>query len=114
MAINEMSDKAILKELGLRISRYRLNKNMTQKILAAEAGVSISTIQRVESGASIQAVKLMRILRSLNLIENIEALVPEFPVSPIQQLKMMGKTRQRAFSPQEENKESKWSWEEKE
>ena len=116
MIINEMSDRAILKELGLRISRYRLNKNMTQKTLAAEAGVSTPTIQRVESGASIQSVKLLRILRALNLIENIECFVPEFPVSPIQQLKMRGKTRQRAFSPQEDNKnkESKWSWEEKE
>ena len=114
MAMNEMSDKAILKELGLRISRYRLNKNMTQKVLAAEAGVSTPTIQRAESGASIQVVKLIRILRALNLIENIESLVPELPVSPLQQLKMQGKTRQRAFSSQEDNKEANWSWEEKE
>lgn len=114
MSMNYMSDKAILKELGFRISRYRLNKNMTQKALAVEAGVSTPTIQRAESGASIQTVKLIQILRVLNLVENIESLVPELPVSPLQQLKMKGKTRQRAFSLKQKIKGADWSWEEKE
>lgn len=109
-----MSDKAILHELGLRISRYRLNKNMIQGVLAAEAGVSTATIQRAESGTSIQALKLIRILRALNLIENVESLVPERVVSPLQQLKMKGKIRHRASSPQEVDRESDWSWGDKE
>ncbi len=109
-----MSDKAILNEFGLRISRYRLNKNMTQGALAAEAGVSTPTIQRVESGASIQLLKLIRVLRALNLIGNIESLAPELAASPLQQLKMKGKIRQRASSPQEDDKEVDWSWGDKE
>jgi len=109
-----MSDGAILNELGLRISRYRLNKNMTQDALAAEAGVSTATIQRAESGASIQLLKLIRILRALNLIENIESLAPELAVSPLQQLKMRGKIRQRASTPQEDDKEADWDWGDKE
>lgn len=113
MIYNEMSDKAIMNELGLRISRYRLNKNMTQNALAVEAGVSTPTIQRAESGASIQLVKLIRILRALNLIGNIEALVPELSASPLQKLKMKGKTRRRASSRQEDRKETDWSWEDK-
>jgi len=114
MISNEMSDGAILNELGLRISRYRLNKNMTQDALAAEAGVSTPTIQRAESGASIQLLKLIRILRALNLIENIESLAPELAVSPLQQLKMRGKIRQRASTPQEDDKEADWAWGDKE
>lgn len=110
MLSNEMSDGAILNEFGLRISRCRLNKNMTQDALAVEAGVSTPTIQRAESGASIQLLKLIRILRALNLIENIESLIPELAVSPLQQLKMRGKIRQRASSPQEDDKEADWSW----
>lgn len=107
--MNELSDKAILKELGLRIARYRLNKNMTQKMLAVEAGVSTPTIQRAEHGASIQVMKLIRIVRALNLIGNMESLVPEPPVSPIQQLKMTRKIRQRAF-PRQKGSKKKWSW----
>lgn len=114
MISNEMSDEAILNELGLRISKHRLNKNMTQDTLAAEAGVSTPTIQRAESGASIQLLKLIRILRALNLIENIESLAPELAVSPLQQLKMKGKIRQRASSPQEDDKKADWSWGDKE
>ena len=114
MIDNEMSDKAILTEIGSRISKYRLNKNMTQEALASEAGVSRSAVQRVESGTSIQLLQLIRILRVLNLVENIESLVPELPVSPLQQLKMKGKTRQRAFSLKQKIKGADWSWEEKE
>jgi len=113
MISNEMSDVAILNELGSRISMYRLNRNMTQGALAAEAGVSTPTIQRAESGASIQLLKLIRILRALNLIANMESFVPELAASPLQQLKMKGKTRQRASSRQEDDKESDWSWEDK-
>ncbi|KKL69043.1 hypothetical protein LCGC14_2118900, partial [marine sediment metagenome] len=109
-----MSDKAILNELGLRISRYRLNKNITQDALAAEAGISTPTIQRAESGASIQLLKLIRILRVLNLIENLESLAPELAVSPLQQQKMRGKIRQRASLSQEDDKEAGWSWGDKE
>jgi transcriptional regulator with XRE-family HTH domain len=109
-----MSDAAILKEIGLRISRNRLNKNMAQNALAAEAGVSTPTIQRAEKGASVQLLKFIRILRALNLIENIESLAPELAVSPLQQLKMRGKIRQRASSPQEDGREADWSWGDKE
>ena len=110
MINGEMSERAILKELGLRISRYRLNKNMTQEAVAAEAGVSRSAVQRVESGKSIQLFKLIRILRALDLVENLEAFVPEPAASPIQQLKMKGKIRQRARPPKKKGKKREWNW----
>lgn len=114
MINNEMSDKAILNELGLRISRYRLNKNMTQEALAAEAGVSRPAVQRVESGTTIQLFKLIRILRALNLVGNLESFAPEPAVSPLQQLKMRGKIRQRARLPKKNNKNADWVWGDKE
>ena len=110
MINNEMSDDAILNELGLRIARYRLNKNITQDELAVEAGVTTATIQRAESSLSFQVSTLIRILRALNLIENIELLVPELAASPLQQLKMKGKIRQRASSPQKDDNKVDWSW----
>ena len=110
MISNEMSDGAILSELGLRISRHRLNRNMTQSALAIEAGVSKPTIQRIERGASVQLSKLIRILRALDLIKNMESFIPELAVSPLQQLEMKGKIRQRASSSQEDDKGVDWSW----
>jgi putative transcriptional regulator len=105
------SDDATLKEMGDRIARYRLNRNWTQDALALEAGVSKRTIHRVEHGGSIQASNLVRILRALRLLENLEVLIPEPAISPIQQVKMQGKKRRRASSkPDKPGQKTPWSW----
>jgi putative transcriptional regulator len=107
---NNLSDDALLKQLGQRLLQYRLNRNMTQAVLAKEAGVSERTINRVEHGHSTQLSNLIRLLRSLGLLENMDALVPEPAMSPIQQMKLQGKARKRA-SPSSEPEESEaWSW----
>ena len=106
---NNISDDALLKQLGERLLQYRLNKNMTQAALAKEAGVSGRTINRIEHGHSTQLSNLIRLLRSLDLIQNMDALIPELAPSPIQQMKLRGKNRKRASSPAREESET-WSW----
>ena len=111
MKINDtQSDAAVLEELGQRIARYRLNRNMTQGALATESGVSTPTVQRLENGQSTQASNLIRILRTLHLLENLDALVPEPAISPLQQARMQGKTRQRASSPRKRQTPTHWTW----
>lgn len=108
---DQLSDRAILKELGGRIARYRLNRNLTQAMLAIEAGVSTPTIQRAEQGKSIQVANFIRILRALELLDNLEILLPKPAVSPIQQARMRGKPRQRASSPsRNRDQPPDWSW----
>jgi len=108
---NDHSDDAVLKEIGNRITQYRLNQDKTQAALAQEAGVSNRTIIRVEHGHSVQASSLIRILRALQLVENLDTLIPEPAASPVQQLKMQGKRRQRASSKSAKpKKEEPWSW----
>lgn len=105
------SDEAILRELGDRLSRYRLNRDLTQEVLAEEAGISKRTLMRLEDGEPVQATNLIRVLRAHGLLQNFDALVPVPPLSPIQQAKQHGKTRQRASSPLEERPEKGiWSW----
>lgn len=109
--INNLSDEAVLKEIGHRITQYRLNQDKTQAALAQEAGVSNRTMARVEHGDSVQASSLIRILRALQLLENLDTLIPELTVSPVQQLKMQGKRRQRASSKSSKSKKAApWSW----
>ncbi len=108
--MNDMSDDAVLERLGDLLRQYRLNRNMTQATLAKEAGISGRTINRVEHGHSTQLSNLIRLLRSLGLLENIEALVPEPAVSPLQQMKLQGKSRKRASSPKQEEGKTAWSW----
>ena len=108
---NDLSDDAVLKEIGNRLTQYRLNQDKTQAALAQEAGVSNRTMARVEHGDSAQASSIIRILRALQLVENLDTLVPEPAVSPIQQLKMQGKPRLRASSKSAKpKKEEPWSW----
>jgi len=109
MAASTSNDTLLIK-LGERLLQYRLNRNMTQAALAKEAGVSGRTINRVEHGHSIQLSNLIRILRSLELLENIDALVPEPAVSPMQQLKLQGRSRKRASSTANKEEKEAWSW----
>ena len=108
--ISNNSDTALLQQLGERLRQYRLNRNMTQAALAKEAGVSGRTINRIEHGQSTQLSNLIRVLRSLGLLENMDALVPEPAVSPMQKMKLQGKTRKRASSSTAKEASEAWSW----
>lgn len=105
------SDSAVLEELGSRIAQYRLNRNLTQEDLAKEAGMSLRTLVRIERGYPAQMPSIVRLLRALRLLDNMEALIPEPPVSPVQQLKMEGKKRKRASSKSATPAvKQPWSW----
>jgi transcriptional regulator with XRE-family HTH domain len=108
----EMSDDVILGELGHRLSRIRLDKNITQAQLAAQAGVSKRTIERLESGAvAAQLSGFIRVCRVLGLLEKFDLLVPEPVPSPLAQLKYRGRERQRAWVVREPGPaKRKWEW----
>jgi putative transcriptional regulator len=105
------SDSAILEELGSRIARCRLNQNLTQEAFAELAGVSRPTVARLESGHSTTLSNLIRVLRALNLVKNLDMLVPEPPISPIQQLKTKKQQRVRASRASTvAEKSAPWTW----
>lgn len=112
---NESSDEVALAELGRRLAQYRLNADLTQQAVAREAGVSLRTVQRLELGESTQLGNLVRVLRALKLLGHLDALVPKPAISPIQQLRLQGKTRKRASGKVAESSTSMssnepWSW----
>ncbi|MGM9551830.1 MAG: helix-turn-helix domain-containing protein [Clostridia bacterium] len=76
MAGNE-SEQTILKELSLRIKQYRISLNLTQAELAEKAGVSSSTVVRLEDGADLKISNYLKILSSLGLAQNLDILIPE-------------------------------------
>ncbi len=73
----QYTDLAILSEIGERVSRCRLDRNLTQAKLAAAADVSKRTIERMESGESVQLTSFVQILRALDLVDHLEALMPK-------------------------------------
>lgn len=107
-----LTNEAILKELGERLAGARLARNVTQATLAEEAGVAKRTVERLESGeAATQLSGFVRVCRALGLLERLDALVPEGTASPIAQLKLHGRKRQRATGRKAASGEpKKWTW----
>jgi len=110
MDMHGMSDLAILREIGRRIKRKRLDKNWSQKKLAETAGLNRTTIGEIERGAPSGMITFIQVLRSLDVLEELNAFLPEPGISPLQLAKLKGKERLRA-SRQKEGKqpgESEW------
>ncbi|HEX5674718.1 MAG TPA: helix-turn-helix transcriptional regulator [Azonexus sp.] len=111
---NQVVDEVILRELGERLARVRLERNLTQAGLAEQAGVSKRTVERMEAGGVTQLVNLVRVCRVLDLLERFEALIPEPVASPVAQLKQRGKERKRASSAKATTaRAGKWQWDDK-
>ncbi len=91
-----LSDEAVLGELGSRLERIRLERNLTQRELAALAGVERKAIQRIESGAPVTMTSLVRIMRALGLTDALEELLPPSTPSPVELLELSGRRRRRA------------------
>jgi transcriptional regulator with XRE-family HTH domain len=90
-----LTDEALLQELGARLARARVDRDLTQKQLAEEAGVSKTTVERAEAGRSTTVPNFLRILRVLRLLDGLEALVPAPTISPIAITRLESKQRQR-------------------
>lgn len=91
----EMSTPAILVKIGSRIKETRIRQNKTQAELAITAGITPLTVANIEKGKSVSTMILINVLRELGLLENLENLIPEAKISPLQLKKMQGKKRYR-------------------
>jgi len=96
MDLYGMSDAAVIEELGKRIQRYRLNRNMTQDELAKKAGLARYSVSQLENGGNFSCLTLIKVLRTLECLEELDAFLPSPGISPLQLAKMQGKTRRRA------------------
>ena len=75
---------------------------MTQSELADKSGVSMGTVVRIEQGKAVSTLLLITLLRTLGVLENLETLLPELGISPIQLRKMQGRKVQRIRHKKEE------------
>jgi transcriptional regulator with XRE-family HTH domain len=96
MNLETMSDNAILGELGSRLQRERLNRNMTQADLALKAGVAPRSLQYLETGRPCTLASLIKILRALGNLASLDAFFPAPGLSPVQLSRLKGRERQRA------------------
>jgi putative transcriptional regulator len=92
----QLTDHAVLAELGARLARTRLDRNLSQRELGDEAGLERKAVQRIEAGEPVRTTSLVRVLRALGMLEELDRLVPEPQPSPMALLELHGKQRERA------------------
>ena len=105
-----LSDRAILREIGRRLRRRRLEKNMSQEKVAVSAGVARATVVKIEKGSPTGVLTLIQILRVLDAIEELDTFLPDPGISPLELAKMKGRERQRASSPRSTQDRREFSW----
>lgn len=96
MNYSRLSDEDILKLMAKRVKQRRLNLNITQKELAAAAGIHIQTIKKFEAGNNTMLQTLIQILRVFGDLDTLETFLPDPGISPVQLYKLKGKKRKRA------------------
>ncbi|MEP6590420.1 MAG: helix-turn-helix transcriptional regulator [Gemmatimonadota bacterium] len=95
-----MTDGEVVREIGERLQRYRLQQNRTLEEVARVAGVSYRTARRAEAGENRPSlVTVVQLLRALGRLEALDAFLPAPTISPIQMARLGGRVRQRARSP---------------
>lgn len=104
------TDDTLLQELGLRLSRYRIEAGFTQAELAYEAGISKRTLERMEAGSSTQLSSLVRVLRALALVDHLDALIPDTVPSPMKELMGTEHVRKRASRKKSPTPLGPWTW----
>jgi putative transcriptional regulator len=113
-----MTDAAVLAELGHRLERHRLERNLTQAELASEAGIGQATVQRAERGESVQMTSMIKLLRALELLAGLDVAIPESIDLPIAELEREQRGRRRRARgrrghrgrPPAESAEEPWRW----
>ncbi len=88
-----LTDHELLSEFGSRIRLARIERNLTQQMLADRSGLNRSTVRDLENGRSVNLLSLMQLLRSLELLERLDLLLPGSSQSPV--LALMQRERKR-------------------
>lgn len=77
-----LADGVIERQIGQKLRRARLRRNYTQQQLAYDAGVSLSTVKKIESGEIGSYDSFIRILRTLRLLNVLTPLLEDDELTP--------------------------------
>ncbi len=70
-------------ELGERLKKLRVHRNLDQTTLAARAGISVRTLRNLESGSGSSLHTLIQVIRSLGREQWFETIAPVPTVNPL-------------------------------
>lgn len=104
------SAEALASDIGSKLERLRLSRNITQTDLAKDAGISERTLRRLESGDGATLDSLLRVLVALRIAQNLDLLVPDPRVRPVERIRTGGTERQRSRAAKSQQAPKQWQW----
>lgn len=91
----QMSDVAIVRQIGNYIKQVRLQQRKTQAQLAHIAGLNRWTISQIENGDSITLTSLLQVLRALDRLYVLDAFEVIDEISPLEYAKLKKHKKER-------------------
>ncbi|GHE04560.1 hypothetical protein U879_06830 [Defluviimonas sp. 20V17] len=104
------TSRQIEQEIGQRLARLRLARNVTQANLAEKAGIGVRTLRRLEAGDPSTLDTFLRVSTALELEEAILSALPEGDIRPIERVSQKGSERRRASPASERPRKTTWTW----
>lgn len=71
------SADAVCADLGTRLKRIRLSRNLSQQQLADMAGASLSSVRRLESHGQASMALVVRVAQALQVVAQLDTLFTE-------------------------------------
>lgn len=80
----EYSTPELVRLLGSRFKEYRMRCNLTQKEVAEQSGIGLTTIHKFENGTArnLSLSTFLLLLKVVKQINSLDKLLPELPESP--------------------------------
>lgn len=104
------TSRVLRTELGRRLAKLRLARNITQSALAEDAGIAPRTLRRIEAGQPSSLDSVLRLASALGLADGLLNAVPSQEIRPIERVDSGGRERRRARPRKSRSREEPWSW----
>ena len=80
----EYSTPELVRLLGERFKEYRMRCNLTQKEVAGQSGIGLTTIHKFENGmaGNLSLSTFILLLKVVGQVNALDDLMPELPESP--------------------------------
>ena len=104
------TSRQIETEIGSRLARLRLSRNVTQSTLAEDAGIGVRTLRRLEAGEPSTLDTFLRVALALDLADAILGAIPTGQIRPIERVSRIGSERRRARPQPKEDGDPTWTW----
>ncbi|MFC3880660.1 helix-turn-helix domain-containing protein [Algoriphagus namhaensis] len=91
MDYHQLSDSAILKQIGTFVKYHRMEQQRSQDQLATDAGISRSTLSLLERGEKVNLITLIQVLRVLGQLHWLAEFEVQKTISPIEYIKLQKK-----------------------